>query len=55
MFDGLKKGDGIQFEAKVEGLGSEFKMHHLHAIEVSKNGQFKMLNDILVRDSALPW
>lgn len=54
MLDGLKKGDGIKFEATVEGLGSEFKMHHLHAIDVTPTGTFKQLNDILVRESALP-
>ncbi len=34
MFDGLKKGNGIKFDAIVQGLGSEFKMHHLRALEV---------------------
>jgi hypothetical protein len=29
-------------------------MHHLEAIEVVPTGSFKQLNDILVRDSALP-
>lgn len=54
FFDTLKKGDGIKFVAVVQGLGSEFKMHHLKALEVTSTGNFKMLNDILVRDSALP-
>lgn len=54
MFDGLKKGDGIKFEAVIQGLGSEFKMHHLHAVDVVPTGSFKLLNDILVRESALP-
>ncbi len=54
MFDGLRKGNGIKFQATVQGLGSEFKMHHLNAIEVSPTGNFKLLNDILVRESALP-
>lgn len=54
MFDGLKKGDGIKFEAVIQGLGSEFKMHHLHAIDVVPTSSFKLLNDILVRESALP-
>lgn len=35
MFDGLKKGNGLKFDAIVQGLGSEFKMHHLRALEVS--------------------
>lgn len=55
MFDSLKKGDGIMFEAVVVGLGSEYKMHHLHALSVSKTSSFKSLDDIIVRESALPW
>jgi hypothetical protein len=35
-------------------LGNEFKMHHLHAIDVEKTGGFKELNQIIVRESALP-
>lgn len=31
VFDTLKKGDEIKFEAKIMSLGNEFKMHHLHA------------------------
>lgn len=54
FYDGLKKGAGIKFEAVVQGLGSEFKMHHLKATDVKETGNFKLLNDILVRDSALP-
>merc|ERR1712060_19787 len=38
MFDGLRKGDGLDFEAVLVGLGNEFKMHHLHAKRVSQNG-----------------
>jgi hypothetical protein len=30
-------------------------MHHLHAINVEKTGNYKELNDIIVRESALPW
>jgi len=36
MFDSLKKGDGILFEAVIVGLGSEYKMHHLHVLSMSK-------------------
>lgn len=54
MFDSLRKGDGIMFEAVVVGLGSEFKMHHLHALSMSKTSSFKSLDDIIVRESALP-
>jgi len=34
LFDGLRKGDGIDFQAVLVGLGNEFKMHHLHAKDV---------------------
>ena len=37
FYDGLKKGDGIDFDAVLVGLGNEFKMHHLHAKRVKKN------------------
>ena len=36
-------------------LGNEFKMHHLHAMNIEKTGQYKKLDDIVVRESALPW
>jgi hypothetical protein len=35
-------------------MGNEFKMHHAKAIDVQQNGKFKLLNDIVVRESALP-
>ena len=35
-------------------LGNEFKMHHLHALEITKTGKFKDLSEIVVRESALP-
>jgi len=54
MIDDLKKGTGIKFVAVVQGLGTEFKMHHLRAIDIQKTGNFKILSDIVVRDSALP-
>lgn len=54
MIDGLKKGNGIKFEATIQGLGNEFKMHHLRANSLQTTGDFKILSDILVRDSALP-
>jgi hypothetical protein len=50
----LKKGDEIEFEAKIMGLGSEFKMHHLHALNIDKTGNFKELSQIIVRESTLP-
>lgn len=54
FYDSLKKGDGIDFDATLLGLGNEFKMHHLHAKRVSRNGGFKELQDIVVRESSLP-
>ena len=36
------------------GLGNEFKMHHLHAKKVRRNDKFQELQDIVVRESALP-
>jgi hypothetical protein len=54
VFDSLKKGEQIKFEARIMSLGNEFKMHHLHAINVEKTGNYKELNDIIVRESALP-
>ena len=38
FYDGLAKGDGIDFEAKLVGLGNEFKIHHLHAKNINRNG-----------------
>ena len=54
LFNSLKKGDEISFRAVIMSLGNEFKMHHLHALDVSKTGQFKELSEIIVRESALP-
>ena len=54
MFDGIRKGDGIDFEAVIVGVGNEFKMHHLHAKSVVKNNTFKELDEIVVRESTLP-
>jgi hypothetical protein len=54
LIDNLKKGEGLKFTGTVQGLGSEFKMHHLRAVNLEKSGQFKQLNEILVRESALP-
>lgn len=54
VFDSLQKGDEIRFRAKLMNLGNEFKMHHLHAIDIEKTGGFKQLSEILIRESALP-
>lgn len=54
MFDGFRKGDGVDFEAVMVGLGNEFKMHHLHAKSVVRNNTFKEFDDIVIRESTLP-
>jgi len=54
MFDSLKKGDHIAFKATIMALGNEFKMHHLHAVDIRPTGDRKDLSDIVVRESALP-
>ena len=54
MFDNLKKGDGIEFDAVLVGLGNEFKMHHLHGVNVWTTGEYKQFDDIIVRESTLP-
>ena len=54
MFDNLMKGDGIDFEGVFIGLGNEFKMHHLHAKSLRRNNTYKMLDEIVVRESTLP-
>ena len=54
FYDMLRKGDGIDFDAVLVNLGNEFKMHHLHAKKIRKNGTYKELQNIIVRESALP-
>jgi len=54
LFEGIKKGEEIEFKAQMVSLGSEFKMHHLHALEIEKTGGFKGLDEIVVKESALP-
>lgn len=44
MIDGLKKGEELSFKAKIMTLGNEFKMHHLHALELEKTGVYKELS-----------
>jgi len=54
MLKSLKKGDGLDFKGALVGQGTEFKMHHLHGKSLAKNGQFKEISEIVVRESALP-
>ena len=44
----------MEFDARLIGLGNEFKMHHLQALDVSVTKSFKAFEDIIVRESALP-
>jgi hypothetical protein len=50
----LHKGDEVLFRAKFVTLGDEFKMHHLHLMEVQPTGNRKKLDDIVIRESSLP-
>ncbi len=54
MLDNLKSGDEIKFKAEMRTMGNEFEMHHLHAIEIEKTGEFKNIDDIIVKESSLP-
>lgn len=54
IIDTLRKGDEIIFKARFMSLGNEYKMHHLHAIEIQKTGVYKELSEIIVRESTLP-
>jgi len=54
FYDSLRKGDGLEFDATMVSLGNEFKMHHVKAKKVTKNGEWKELQNIVVRESALP-
>ena len=54
VFRSLQKGDEIAFDARVVSLGNEFKMHHLHLIDLEKTGDRTELSEIVVRESTLP-
>jgi len=54
LFNSVKKGDHIRFRATIQALGNEFKMHHLHALDIEMTGNHKELSEIIVRESALP-
>jgi hypothetical protein len=54
LINSLKKGEEVRFRAKIVSLGNEFKMHHLHALDLVKTGGFKELSEIIVRESTLP-
>lgn len=42
------------FKARFVSLGNEFKMHHLHLIEIKPTGEKDNLSSIIVKESALP-
>ncbi len=50
----LQKGDEILFKGRFVTLGDEFKMHHLHLIEVQPTGNRIQLDTIIIRESSLP-
>ena len=52
VYDNLRPGDGIDFDAIMVSLGNEFKMHELRAKSVKKNGQSRKFNDIEVKESS---
>lgn len=54
LISSLSKGDELEFRAHIVSLGNEFKLHHLHGLSLAKTGNFKELNEIIIRESALP-
>ena len=54
MFDALQKGDEVEFDAVLVGLGNEYKMHHLHGKKLEKTGNHKEIDDIIIKESTLP-
>lgn len=50
----LKRGDEIDFIARIVSMGNEFKMHHLHGLGFEITGRHKELDEIIVRESTLP-
>ena len=54
LFQALEKGEEVQFRAKFITHGTEFKMHHLHAIDINKTGRKTDLGEITVKEFALP-
>jgi hypothetical protein len=50
----LKRGDELLFRAKFVTLGDEFKVHHLHLMEIEPTGERKDLSDIIVKTNTLP-
>jgi hypothetical protein len=54
LIKGLQKGDELEFTARVISLGNEFKMHHLHTLDIAKTGKQVALSEIIVRESTLP-
>lgn len=50
----MKRGDQIEFRARIVSMGNEFKMHHLHGLGFEITGGHKELSEIIVKESALP-
>lgn len=45
----------MEFDAVLVGLGNEYKMHHLHGKKLEKTGNHKEIDDIIIKESTLPW
>ena len=54
VLSSMQKGDEISFKAKMVTMGNEFKMHHMHMLDFQKTGRTKKLDEIIVKESALP-
>ena len=58
VLDKLEKGDHLYFNARIEGLGTEYKLHHLKLLDypgsVKDTGHTKDLDHIEVHDTRVP-
>lgn len=51
----LIKGDEVEFKARFVSLGNEFKMHHLHLMELKATGEHDYnVQDVVILNSSLP-
>jgi hypothetical protein len=54
ILDSLRRGDQINFKAKLISMGNDNKLTHLHAITIERTGNSKELESIIVNESAVP-
>ena len=58
VIDILKKGDHVNFRAKMKTMGNEFKLHHLRLMpetgSIEDTGQTENYDHISVHESKLP-